>query len=274
MDKDALDDILNGDDTQAPAAVQVETPEPMPDAGQPRNPNGTFAPKGDTPPPAMPDPEPTAPPAVKDEPAGLIPPKALQDERRKRQALEAEVAQMREAFARMQQPQPSAPQQPAAVPDMWEDPQGYADWVAAQAVERAVSQVQNVGQQFAGATRFDVSEMIARSKFEDYDEKLEVFADLARENPALAQRLQADPDPAGFAYRYAKNALEVQQLGSLDIDAIKAAAKAEALRELQAQTPAPVPTIPATLADAQSARTSMQAPQAPPTLDEIIRRRP
>lgn len=263
MDNGNLDDILNGDEVaEAPEAV-AETP-PAAEPTQPRDDAGRFAPKGDTAPATEPA-EQTAPPAVETQPQN-IPPKALQEERRKRQEAEQRAAWYEQQFNQARQPQ--QPSQPAQAPDMWEDPKGYAEWVAAQAVERATAQVQGIGQQFVGATRFDVSEMIARSKFDDYDNKLAVFSDLARENPALVQRLQSEPDPAGFAYRYAKNHEDVQAIGSLDIEAIKAAAKAEALAELQAQQPAPV--VPTTLADSQSAKLTATAPLAPPTLAQIL----
>lgn len=265
MTEDNLDDFLNGSN-EAEAVEAVETPEPAAES-PPRDEHGRFAPKGEQPPAV----EPSASPAPERAAEPPLEHPALLGERRRRQEAEARLTALEARIAQPQAPQP--PAQQAQAPDPWEDPHGYAEWVASQAVERAVGQVQGIGQQFAGATRFDVSEMIARSKFDDYDDKLSVFTDLVQANPALAARLNQEADPAGFAYRYAKNHQEVQQLGSLDLSAIEASIRAKVEAEYAARAPSPAPTIPTTLADSQSARTSAGAPQSPPSLADILSRK-
>ena len=135
---------------------------------------------------------------------------AAADERRKRQALEARIAQM-QAQQPQQQPQPGA--QPKS---FWDDPEAHF---------RSEEQKRH---QEAMANRISVSEMIARSKHEDFDEKIAKFVELAKATPGLGQQMLAAPDPAGFAYQTAKNHLALEQAGSMDKLLAEHAAKVRA----------------------------------------------
>lgn len=270
MAEDNLDDFLNGSEAvEAPEPVEVDTPAPT-EPTQPRDEQGRFAPKGETAPPATePTTEPTAPPAVENTPQN-IPPKALQEERRKRQELERRLADYEARFAQFEQPaqpqfQPQTTQ--PAIPDRWEDPEGYDQYLIAQAEQRAAAAAE---QRFI-QRHLDISEQAARERHADFDEKLAVFQDLVAANPTLARKMTAHPDPAGFAYTTAAKAMEVEQYGT--IDQLVAAKVAEALAAAQpAPAPAPVPTVPTTLADAQSAKASAAAPAGPPSLADILKR--
>jgi hypothetical protein len=119
--------------------------------------------------------------------------RAAQEERQKRQALEAELARLR-------QPQ-GQPEQPKA---FWDDPEG--------ALKRHQEEVR------AETTnaRLNTAEIIARSRHPDFDEKVAEFAELVKSTPGLAQQWLAAPDPAEFAYVTGKNHLMLKNVGSLD----------------------------------------------------------
>lgn len=117
----SLEDMLDG--TSAPAAeAPPSTPEPTTGV------TDSAAPPADA----------QLPSAQRDD-APLVPRKALEDERRKRQEFEK---QLQELQARVQpaQPQQQAPQQQQQFepPDPYVDPQGYAQWVAYVANENAM----------------------------------------------------------------------------------------------------------------------------------------
>jgi hypothetical protein len=119
------------------------------------------------------------------------------------------------------------------------------------------------------ADRIRESATEARSKYQDYDQAIDVFHEIAAQNPALYQQMEMARDPAEFAYSKAKSELEIRQHGGLD-GLIEARVKA-ALEKAQ---PAPVqtPPVPDTLADAQSARGSSAETLHIPTFDEILKR--
>jgi hypothetical protein len=97
------------------------------------------APKGDNnsaaPPAAASDQQPKA------EDGPLVPRKALEDERRKRQDIERRLADLTRQPAQQtkQVEQPAVPNEP---PDMFADPNGYTQWVMAQAMAAAERQTE------------------------------------------------------------------------------------------------------------------------------------
>jgi hypothetical protein len=106
----------------------------------------------------------------------------------------------------------------------------------------------------------------ARARYQDYDQTIDVFHQLATQNPSLQQQMLMARDPAEFAYKTAKTHQEVTQYGSID-----QMIEAKVAERLKAQ-PAPTP-IPDTLADAQSSRgVSADTVTSPPTLDQILGR--
>lgn len=117
------------------------------------------------------------------------------DETRKRQELERQLAELRSG-------KPAAePEKPKA---FWDDPEG--------ALNKHKQEIRDV----ATNTRLQTAEMIARSKYSDFDEKVGVFAELVQQTPSLAGPWLAAPDPAEYAYKVGKTHLELRQAGSLD----------------------------------------------------------
>lgn len=185
------------------------------------------------------------------------------DETRKRQALEAEIARLRGA----------QPQQPAQAPKpFWDDPEG--------ALKSHQEQINNV----AIRTRLDTAEMIARSKYTDFEEKVGKFSELVQQTPGLAERWLSSPDPAEFAYKTAKNHMDLEQYGSLDkmrAD-IEAKARAEERAKVEAEFKAKQEELdrkrselPPSLSDARGAARPPAGPvfNGPTPLGDILQRR-
>src|SRR5262249_54890840 len=141
---------------------------------------------------------------------GHIPIAALRDERQKRQQLEAQLEQYETYFSQLQQ----QAQQPQAMPDMHEDPSGYTAWIAGQVRDHVMREVQQYGEQYGATTRTEVSELLARQKYEDYEQKIDVFKQAMIENPFLIDQVKRAADPAHFAYQAAGKYLEAKQYGS------------------------------------------------------------
>lgn len=267
-----LNDVLNGPMEPAEAAAPdvLETPEPQIDAApaQPRDESGRFAPKGETEQPAQ---APVAaPPAAEDDPKGLIPRQALIEERRKRQELEQQLRDFRQPQHHAQPEAP--PRQPVAapVPVVFDDEyaQSIFEMAVAHVRQELVPQIQTT----AAQTTFEMQRTLMGTSHADFAETEASFIEMARSNPALIAEANRQPNPAKWAYDYAKKAQEVAQIGSLDLEAIKKAAVAEYIAQ-NAPAPAAAPQpIPTSLADAQSARTTVPA-QGPPTLNDILGRR-
>lgn len=110
---------------------------------------------------------------------------AVLDERRKRQALEAELEKMRQG------------QQPATEPEK-------ADWYADP--EKAAQSMEQQLSRQAFNTKLELSQDMMRGQFEDYDELETEFVDLAKQDPRLVQEMQQAANPARFAYETAQKA--------------------------------------------------------------------
>ena len=160
--------------------------------------------------------EEAAPPvADPEEHKATVPVTALQEERTKRQALERELAELRQRAAQQQQPQ-----QPQ--PDFYDNP------------DEAVRQM-------------IVNETLKQSKFlaeRDFDK--DIVAETVAyfdQNPHLSQQFLNEPSPYHAAVEFYQRQKVADEIGS-DPDAYKAKLREELLAELQAQQPAPKPQAP------------------------------
>lgn len=217
MDQTPLDDLLSGDE---PAHVE-ET------AAQPRDEHGRFAPTG------VEEPEQETPAEAQSEPPSDKLPtetfKGLKEEREKRQELQRQLDELRNQI----NSQPKEP--PAPPPSMWEDEQAWQQHFGSQ-----------IAQQASFNAKLDMSEMLARQSNPDFDEVKAEFLRMAESNPALAQQALGDPHPWDKAYKIAKNARAMTELGATDLDSLKAKIREELEAEMRAQTPA-APGLPPTL---------------------------
>ena len=141
---------------------------------------------------------------------------AVLDERRKRQALEAELEKVRQG----QQQQPANEAEKA---DWYADPEK-----AAQAMQQQVGQT--VSQQ-VWQTKVGLSQDMMRAQHEDYDELESEFMDLVKDQPGLIQEMQQAANPARFAYDTAKKAREYTAMK--DVDSYKAKLRQEVEAELR-----------------------------------------
>jgi hypothetical protein len=238
---------------------------------------GKFASKGEPQQPAVEGgAEDDAPPASEDE-KGPIPVAALQKERTRRQTAEEQrlaaegranalAERLRQLQAQMQPPPQAQVQQPKAPepPNRWDDPEGYDQWLVTRAAEAARTEAMRTFeyQRIAGSAQQFASQM------PDYIEKVGVFEQMVNANPALLDQMHNSPNPAKFAYDTAKIQLEIAQHGG--IEGVINARVQEALRGQAPAAETQAQTIPATLADAQSARGSGGS-YKPPSLDELLR---
>lgn len=107
----------------------------------------------------------------------MVPVTALLDERRKRREMEEQLARME-----------------------LDEPAFHADGIHPGQLDEALSHHMRAG-------RMDQAEHAARSRFPDFDQKLEAFARLTDMHPGLSIQLAAAPDPGEFAYRMGEQAL-------------------------------------------------------------------
>lgn len=134
---------------------------------------------------------------------------AVLDERKKRQALEAEL----EALKRQQQPE-------AKKVDLFEDPEGYQKQVE-QSIQKARIE-----------DRISLSREIFASMKDDYEEAEAAFIDLAKQHPQLVGEMLVAPVPAKFAYEQGKKALAFNEMKAFDPDSYKAKLREELRSEL------------------------------------------
>jgi hypothetical protein len=220
--------------------------EPQAEEGQPRGDDGRFLPKETGVEPAEPQGEAQPVPPTDKLPQEDY--KAIREEREKRQALEREVEALRNQMA--QQP-------PEPTPSVWEDEDGKFAHERAQAVNQSTLHA-----------RVMMSEMLATREYPDFAEMKAAYLDMERENPALIPQVMNSPDPWGTAYKIAKNAQTMRELGAVDMATLEAKMREKIEAELKAQ---PTAALPASLADAQSSRIAASAPPGPASLEDILR---
>lgn len=243
---DDFDKFLDG----APAEVEEQEPE-TPEA---------EAPAPDPTPETKPEPtgeEQAAPPAAEEpkqqQPSEDWEAKArafmarAEDERRKRQQLEEQLKQAK----------------PEEKPDFWADP------------DAAIGQLEQKFEQRLQAERATLSESMVRAQFADYDQKLDVFAEMVQANPALSYQLAQSPNPALFAYKTAEKELKLRELGDPDEYRAKLEAEVRAkveaeLKEKLAAEATKAAAIPESLASARGGGAKSPEWAGPPSLDDIL----
>ncbi len=268
---ETLDDILSGEAAPvaepAPQPEVIETPALPETIGQARDEHGRFTAKEPTGELQPETPVAEQVPPTEQEPTH-VPFSALRDERRKRQDAEGRIAALEARFASMQTPpapQPQQPQTPAPIGDFWEDPNGFLNQRFDQFGDAMLERME----QRQAMQRVESSEAAARAKYTDFDEKIGAFQQAVQVNPALAREMASAPDPAEFAYTHGKNALQVQQYGSLD--ALLAAERAKWEQEALAAIPAARPTAPmTTAADRSTQQRGGPAFAGPTPLTELL----
>lgn len=275
-----LDDVLSDKAPEAPAET-VEKPEAPVDRPESirevhrrkeheaagRDPaTGKFVPKEpkEEKPEAKPEVKPEVKAEVKQEPkkeeftekerAFL---RGLEEERRKRQDLERQIAELRKP----------PEQKPDEKKSFWDDPEGHF-----KSFEQRLAQREQ-------ALSLQVSEKLARSRYNDFDEKIGEFAESLRTTPGLHAQWLASPDPAEFAYRHGQRIKEMRDVGS--IEDYKKKIETETRARLEAEFKAKQEELekkraelPGSLSDVRGTTTQQRPVYSGPTpLDDILGRK-
>lgn len=239
---ESLDSVLTGSTPAAVVEQATVTNEPE-----------TEAPKVET------EVAPTATEEPQDDPQS-VPVKAVQDERRKRQAAEAANKEMAAELAELRKPKTEEPQRP----DATEDPEG------------AYSHLEGSFQSALLKERINTSREMMMELKADYEEKENVFIQLAKENPSLVNQMNKSGNPAKFAYKTAENHLAIQKLTDpKTVEQMKADYEKKWNAEFEAKNPnakrnASALAVP-DLNNATSAASGHATPQAE-ALDDVVGR--
>jgi hypothetical protein len=186
-----------------------------------------------------------------------VPRKHFVEERKKRQEYERQLAEYKgqlSVYEQQAQRQQQAPaEKPDASADFYADPLGFTEKRIAAAV---------------GQQRLELSQEMMRATKPDYDDMERVFLEAARENPALANQLRASPNPAKFAYDYAKHYAQVKDIGGMEqyAEKIRAEERAKIEAEWKAkETAAQVAGVSKSAATIRGAVTSTEGGSFAPT---------
>lgn len=186
----------------------------------------------------------------------MVPRKALEEERKKRQKWEKEAAeaasyrervsqyeaQMRDMQTREQQWQDwarqiQAAQQQEQQPDPLADPHAYMAAMQQQ-VNAMLEQRDAQVAQHLWTTKVEASQEAMRATHKDYDEVEAVFVEAAKSDPTLYQKLRLAASPARYAYEEGKRIRLLQEIGN-DPEKYIEAKLAERLKAAQATATAP-----------------------------------
>lgn len=226
---ESLDEILK-EPTDTPVAetviAQPEVKGEEQTTGQPRTPDGKFAPK-DKP---ETDPEVKAAPPAAEKPVTEGQLAALMAEREKRQAAERE----RDELRRKVQPPPKAP-------DLYEAPEEWKGGVLSEVQQTVLNE------------RLNMSEMMIRESKEDAEQAINAFMEVAAVNPGLKQHAMSQAHPYKFIYDQGKRIEAMKEIG--DPVSYKDKIRAELRAEMEAEfkkEPEPALNLPTSLAGVRS----------------------
>ncbi len=204
---ESLDDVFNGvEPVEEPQAPEVEEPESeeAPTVEEESKPDEQEAP--------------TVSETSDDEPWTKA---AVLDERRKRQAIEAEREELRAQLEQLKAPK----QEPENVPDVFDDQNKYTEHLTSK-----------FSQELSRA-KIEMSQEFMRMQDSDYDTKEAEFVEMAKDNQALAQQLMAHPMPARFVVETVNKARELKKLENIDEykSQLRAEMEAKVREELKAE---------------------------------------
>ena len=207
MSETSLEDLLSDkelDPVEPEPKTTGDDPEPEPKEPadpEPKDPAEPAEPKEPN--------DPSEPPSPKASETDEEPwtKKAVLDERRKRQELEARLKEL----------------------ESKKPPEEEADWYSKP--EEAAQRQQAQFSQALWNQRVELSQDMMRERHEDYDDMEARFVQMAQENPTLRAEFQKAPNPARFAYDTAKKAAEYEAMK--DVDGYKAKLEAEMRKELE-----------------------------------------
>lgn len=222
-------------------------------------PEATVETTGDKEPASAP---PAAAPATPDD-GPLVPRRALEDERRKRQDYEKRLAELEQRILASQQP--PRQEQPTQQADWWADP------------ESAAAMMQQETRYAIFETRLSLGEELMAAK-PDYETAKAAFIEAAQADMSLAQKMVKSSNPAKFVYEQGRKISAMKEIGD---DPVSYRAKIEAeVRASMGQQPASfqqTPKAPAPKSLAGTTSTAARDPQGrfasssgPASLEDIL----
>lgn len=244
MARKSLDDILSDNDETEVEETEVEaSPEPEADETTGVEPEPQEAPA-----------EPEAVPPTAGLPKDVYEP--LKAVRSENQQLKDQLEALRKEIEANKPEEPEAPP-----PSIWEDENAWAQHMGGQLVSQSV-------QQAVYQSRLQMSEMLMAEQVEDFSSVKDQLIEFVGSNPAVNQQVAESTHPWRTAYQAFKNHKTMSELGTTDLEALKAKMREELLAELQQ---APPPKAPQTLSNKRSvaARTG-PAWSGPKSLDELL----
>ena len=256
-----LSDIINKVEESSPAPEPQVEPEKVETPETPEL-KAEEAPEGETTAPEPEAKEETPPEPQSDDPWTKT---AVLEERRKRQELERQVAELQKA---------NQPQEP--IPDQFDDPEGYAEYQENRfkSVEQSVDE--KIFNDRLNASEFHVRQSVDEAELE---RNVRAFEEAARKNPVLVHEAKNHPSPWHYMNEAGKAELERQQLG--DPVAFAAKVREEAVKEAEAKIAEQVDKrlkealaqhLPKSLADEQTEgeRTPVNTFEGPTPLNSIL----
>lgn len=234
---DELSALIGDDPVETPGVVETPEPTPEPEQGVKQE---VSEPPSET-------------PKEQVEPDSWTK-AAVLDERKKRQALEAEIEQLRKA---QQQPEQKKV-------DLFEDPDAWQ---------------RNLSEQFNHQvleTRISMSrEMFAAMK-DDYEEAEAAFVDYAKQYPELITQMTQAAVPAKFAYEQGKKVLAFNEFQKFDAETVRAKIReeerAKVMAELQQQQSAKQSKVANLTPSLAAIQTQTVKDDPEPTLEQLLGR--
>lgn len=186
--------------------------------------------------------------------------RAAEEERRKRQELERRLAEL-EAKSK------APPESKETPKGFWDDPEGVLQANFAKIREDVSREII--------ASRLNTSEIMARKKYDDFDDKVKVFGEIMQRTPGLYQHWINTPDPAEYAYSLAKQHIDLQEAGSIPElrEKIEKEVRLKVEQELKDKAEALVKeraAIPPSLGEAQSKGGNKVVWGGPPSFEDIL----
>jgi len=207
----------------------------------------------------------------------LVPRKALEDERKKRQAFEQRVKEFEQRMEQQQQPPPQHYPEPDEIPDPILDPVGamqYQQRMFETMHQRSLAEIRE--REYRRGVM--ISDMQMRERHTDYDEVVNYAVEVAKNDPMLLHQIVNAELPGVVAYEIGRKQKLLQEID--DPQSYRDKLKAEIMAELgmgDGQQPAQQPKpsrapVPKSLAQQSSAqpRDDRGRFSGPASLEDIL----
>ena len=193
---------------------------------------------------------------VKSEQAHMVPLEALLAEREKRQQAERAAAER------------------TPKPDFWENPEAALEARIKASEAHLLEEIEPRAESRARELFLKYTEQSARSRYADYDQMRQVFAEEAQRNPVLATQLREAPDPAEFIYQQGRTSAELREVGG-DLNSYRKRIEADVRQKIEreyAEKAALTASIPKSLnvESSKGAGVTGSAWSGPPPIDDIL----